>query len=74
MLNMNLRPYQQQAVDAVYSHLRERDDNPVVVIPTAGGKTPIAATICKDVVTRWNGRVLILAHVKELVDFVRSLS
>ena len=68
MPNMNLRPYQQQAVDAVYSHLRERDDNPCVVIPTAGGKTPIAATICKDVVTRWNGRVLILAHVKELLE------
>ena len=38
---MHLRPYQQDAIDAVYRHLRERDDNPVVVIPTAGGKTPI---------------------------------
>ena len=38
---MKLRPYQQEAVDAVYEHLRERDDNPCVVIPTAGGKTPV---------------------------------
>ena len=65
---MQLRPYQQQAVDAVYEHLRNHDDNPCVVIPTAGGKTPIISTICKDAVTRWDGRVLILAHVKELLE------
>ena len=65
---MILRDYQQEAVDAVYNHLRHRDDNPCVVIPTGGGKTPIMATICKDVVTRWQGRVLILAHVKELLE------
>ena len=65
---MQLRPYQQEAVDAVYRHLRQRDDNPVVVIPTAGGKTPVIATICKDAVARWDGRVLILAHVKELLE------
>jgi DNA repair protein RadD len=62
-----LRRYQQEAVEAVYRHLRERDDNPCVVIPTAGGKTPLAATICRDAVQLWNGRVLILAHVKELL-------
>jgi len=31
---MQLRPYQQAAVDAVYNHLRDRDDNPCVVLPT----------------------------------------
>lgn len=65
---MILRPYQQESVDAVYRHLREHDDNPCVVIPTAGGKTPVMATICKDSIGRWNGRVLILAHVKELLE------
>jgi len=65
---MILRPYQQAAVDAIYEHLRTRDDNPCVVIPTAGGKTPVMATICRDAVTRWDGRVLILAHVKELLE------
>ena len=65
---MTLRPYQMEAVDAVYRHLRERDDNPCVVIPTGGGKTPVIATICSDAVGRWNGRVLILAHVKELLE------
>jgi len=65
---MELRPYQRQAVDAVYRFLRTRDDNPCVVIPTAGGKTPVMATICRDAVQLWSGRVLILAHVKELLE------
>jgi len=65
---IELRPYQQDAIDAVYRYLRKRDDNPCVVIPTAGGKTPVLATICRDAVTRWNGRVIVLAHVKELLE------
>ena len=65
---IELRPYQHEAVQAVYRHLREHDDNPVVVIPTGGGKTPVLATICRDAVGQWIGRVLILAHVKELLE------
>jgi len=65
---MQLRDYQQAAIDALYRHLRERDDNPVIVIPTGAGKTPVIATICQDAVTRWQGRVLVLAHVKELLQ------
>lgn len=65
---LTLRPYQEQAKAAVYKHLRARADNPCVVIPTAGGKTPVMASICKDSVDRWDGRVLILAHVKELLE------
>jgi len=65
---LELRPYQQEAVEAIYRHLRERDDHPCVVIPTGGGKTPVMATVCRDAVARWKGRVLILAHVKELLE------
>lgn len=65
---MHLRPYQHEAVEAVYQHLRTRDDNPCVVIPTGGGKTPVMASICRDAVGLWNGRVLVLAHVKELLE------
>ena len=65
---LTLRNYQQEAVNAVYDHLRTQDDNPCVVIPTAGGKTPVMATICRDAVTHWSGRVLVLAHVKELLE------
>ena len=65
---MQLRPYQAEAVEAVYRHLRQHDDHPCVVIPTAGGKTPVMATVCKDAVGHWRGRVLIVAHVKELLQ------
>lgn len=65
---ITLRPYQEEVKAAVYEHLRTRDDNPCAVVPTAGGKTPIMASICKDAVGQWNGRVLILAHVKELLE------
>ncbi len=65
---MKLRDYQKQSVDAVYEYLRNRDGNPCVVIPTAGGKTPVMSTICTDAVNLWDGRVLVLAHVKELIE------
>ena len=65
---MELRPYQSEAIAAVYEHLRTRDDNPCVVIPTGGGKTPVIATICRDAVGQWGGRVVLLAHVKELLE------
>lgn len=64
---MQLRQYQLDAIDAIYDHLRTETDNPCVVLPTGAGKSLLLAQICKDVVTRWNGRVIILAHVKELL-------
>ena len=67
-MTLQLRPYQTEAVEAVYEHLQSRDDNPCVVIPTAGGKSLCLAQICSDAVLRWGGRVLILAHVKELLQ------
>ncbi len=65
---MELRPYQQAAVDAVYNHLRSKDSNPCVVIPCGCGKSVVLAQIAKDAIEKWNGRVLILAHVKELLE------
>lgn len=65
---MELRPYQQEAVEAVYNHLRSKDNNPCVVIPCGCGKSVVHAQIAKDAVEKWNGRVLILAHVKELLE------
>ncbi len=63
-----LRPYQQAAIDAVYDFLRCKDTNPCVVAPTGCGKSLLISTICRDAVTKWNGRVLVLAHVKELLE------
>jgi len=38
------------------------------VVHHNSGKTPVMATICDDAVRRWDGRVLVLAHVKELLE------
>ena len=65
---MTLRDYQSDAVASVWKHLREKDTNPCVVIPTAGGKSLCIAQVAKDAVTNWGGRVLCLAHVKELIE------
>lgn len=69
---MTLRPYQIEAVEAVYHYLRGHDDNPCVVCPTGAGKSLIIARICRDAVVQWGGRVLILAHVKELLEQARD--
>ena len=64
---MELRAYQRQAVNAIWDHVRNRSDNPCVVIPTGGGKTPVIASLAADIV-RWNRRVIILSHVRELLE------
>jgi len=66
---MELRWYQAEAIDAAYRFLRDRPgENPCIVMPTGAGKTPVLATICRDAVEKWAGRVLVLSHVKELVE------
>ena len=63
-----LRPYQKEAVEAVWKYLREKDTNPCVVASVGSGKSLMIAQVAKDAVLNWNGRVLILQHVKELVE------
>jgi DNA repair protein RadD len=65
---MELRAYQRAAVDAVWNHIATSDANPAVVLPTGSGKTHVIAELCRDAVDKWNGRVVVLAHVKELLE------
>lgn len=65
---MGLRPYQRDAVDAVWNHIAASDTNPAVVLPTGSGKTHVIAELCRDAVQKWNGRVIVIAHVKELLE------
>lgn len=68
---MSLRWYQQEAVNAVWDYLRNENGDPLVVLPTGSGKTHVIAELCRQVV-EWNGRALILAHVKELLEQSRE--
>lgn len=64
---MELRWYQKAAIESVYKFLGRKLTNPVVELPTGSGKTPVSATLCRDVVES-GGRVLVLAHRKELLE------
>lgn len=59
-----LRPYQQQAVDAALKHFRKQRSPGVIVLPTGAGKSLVIAELARLA----RGRVLVLAHVKELVE------
>ena len=64
---MDLRPYQQQAREAVETAWDEGQRRTLLVLPTGCGKTIVFAKITEDQVK--NGeRVLILAHRGELLD------
>jgi len=64
-----LRAYQQEAIDALYGYFGANDGNPLVVVPTAGGKSWILAGFIKSIFDQWhNQRVLILSHVKEILE------
>ena len=64
---MQLRPYQEKAIEALYRYLCERGGNPAIVAPTGSGKSLLIAQIVKDTVSE-GGRALVLAHVKELLE------
>ncbi len=59
-----LRDYQQQTVQAVLHYFRAHADPAVVVLPTGAGKSLVIAELARIA----RGRVLVLAHVKELVE------
>lgn len=59
-----LREYQQQAVDSVLAFFRKRREPAVITLPTGAGKSLVIAELSRIA----KGRVLVLAHVKELVE------
>ena len=64
----NLRPYQQAAIAAIYRYFEERDGHPLVVIPTAGGKSIVLAAFIQGVLQQWpDQRILVVTHVSELI-------
>lgn len=63
-MNYRLRDYQQRAVDNVVKFFRKSKAPAAVVLPTGSGKSLVIAELARIA----KGRVLVLAHVKELVE------
>ena len=63
---MELRPYQQEAKDAIFDQW-EKVDKTLLVLPTGCGKTIVFAKVTEECVRR-GCRVLILAHRGELLQ------
>lgn len=68
-MTLELRPYQRAAIDATWEWLRNNEGSCVQVIPTGGGKSLIMAAMIMEIVQQWpNERILVVTHVKELVQ------
>ena len=68
-MGYELRDYQTAAAAAILRALSERKDSrPVAVLPTGAGKSLVLAEVARAAVQDWHGRVLVLAHVKELLQ------
>lgn len=59
-----LRRYQSKAVEATLAHFRRSRRPAVIVLPTGAGKSIVIAELARLA----RGRVLVLAHVRELVE------
>ena len=59
-----LRNYQQEAVDNTVKYFQKKREPALIVLPTGAGKSLVIAELARIA----KGRVLVLAHVKELVE------
>lgn len=62
-----LRPYQQQAIDAVRAAYLRKSRAVLLVLPTGGGKTVLGAALVESAINKGK-RVLWLAGRRELID------
>jgi DNA repair protein RadD len=63
-----LRPYQREALDALYAYWQGGGGNGLLVLPTGAGKSLVIATLARELLEGFPGiRIGIVTHVKELI-------
>ncbi len=64
------RPYQTEAVESIWNYFRTHaEGNPLVAMPTGTGKSVVIARFLQSVLMQFgNQRILVLTHVKELIQ------
>ena len=68
-MSLTLRPYQNAAIQGIYNYFNDETGNPLIVIPTAGGKALVMASFIEGVLKVYpDQRILIITHVRELIE------
>lgn len=68
-MTLRLRDYQSEAITALYDYFGRASGNPLVCVSTGGGKSVIIAAFIQQVMEAWpDQRILVLAHVKEILE------
>lgn len=68
-MTISLRPYQTEAVAAIYEYFATKQGNPLIVLPTGAGKSLTLAAFIKGAIEQYPGtRIIVLTHVKELIE------
>lgn len=66
---LTLRLYQQECVTAFYNYFSIKSGNPIIEVPTAGGKSIIIGALITEICQKWPGqRIALLSHVQELIS------
>jgi len=65
---IQLRPYQEQAIESTLKYFQEEEGNPLIVLPTGTGKSVVIADFCKRILAQWSDtKILVITHVRELI-------
>jgi len=67
---LQLRPYQQQAVDSVFEWFEGdgHSANPLIVLPTGTGKSLVLSEICRRSIAEYGEmKIVVVTHVMELI-------
>lgn len=63
------RDYQEAAADSVFEYFSRKSGNPVIAMPTGTGKSVVIARLLWRIYSQYpNERVMVLTHVKELIE------
>lgn len=64
-----LRPYQEPIADKVFTYMKNnRENHPLVALPTGSGKTVVLAELIKESLKRWpTTRIMVISHVREIL-------
>lgn len=68
-MSIQAREYQDWATQSIFEYFKDKTGNPLVAMPTGTGKSIVIAMFVKKVLFQWpRQRVMVLTHVKELID------